>query len=377
MNLWKSQHLSAAIAPLLLVSGSRGSSLAAEKLELPEGFPLWQESVQVRVGIGYKDNVMLSSFDPQGSAFALASVDAMLFRLPWNNWQLSLMAMGRAAHYLDRSLDVDAEQDAMVSGELAWFLGHGWKSLSTLHYTFINQVMDVSTTYGASVPQQVLGHGLTVKQGVHKDAGRWWAELNLSGSRDFFREPLDSYWQAGPQLTVGRYYGHGSEVSLTYQAVPLIYDSREQTDSTGAPLAGTHLRYLPQTVELSWQQQLDQARRWRNTLRLSYESSQDNGAGYYDYEQYRAGEQLRYRAGKWEVSALASVSYYDFPNQPVSLTDPRQRHRTSIRAGLRGETSLSKHWRVFATYEYERSLSNWDVEQYEANTVSGGVEFAF
>lgn len=377
MNLKPHPRQSAVAALCLLALGGAFSLEAAEKLTLPEGFSLWRKSASLRVGVGYKDNVTLSSFDPKGSAFEMTSVDAMLFRLPWNDWQFNLMAMGSDARYLNKSIGIDTEQNAAATAQLTWFLGQNWRAVSTLQYIYMNQVMDVSATYGTAARQQVLGHGLIFKEGVRMDAGKYWVEINLSGSRYFFREPLDSYWQAGPQLTLGRSYGHGSEVSLSYQASPVLYDSRQQTDLTGQPVTGTHLRYLPQTTEVSWLHYWDQKRRWRSTTRLSFEASQDNGSGYFDYQQYRFTEQLRYRASGWEFSAQASLAYYDFPHQPVSTTDSRARHRSGFLATLRGEKSLSKHWRVYAAYDYERSFSNLDVEQYEANIVSGGIEFAF
>ena len=353
------------------------SLAAAEKLTLPEGFSLWRQSASLRVGVGYKDNVTLSSFQPQGSAFEMTSVDAMIFRMPWNDWQFSMMAMGSDARYFNRSIGIDTEQNAAASAQLTWFLGKKWRSVSTLQYIYMNQVMDVSATYGTAVRQQVLGHGVIFKEGLRKDAGKYWMELNLSGSRYFFREPLDSFWQAGPQLTLGRTYGHGSEVSLSYQAASVLYDSREHTDLTGLPVTGTHLRYLPQTAEVAWMHHWDAKRRWRSSTRLSFETSADNGSGYFDYQQYRLTEQLRYRVSGWELSAQATLAYYEFPHQPVSTIDSRARHRTSFVAGLRGEKRLSKHWRVYAAYDYEQSFSNLDVEQYEANTVSGGIELTF
>lgn len=377
MNLWQTPAKSTTAALFFCAVGSTGLSFAAEKRELPEGFPLWHPSASVRQSLGYKDNVTLSSSDSQESAFEVTGVEAMLFRLPWNNWQVSLMAMGSDTRYFDRSLDVDAEQNAVVSGEFAWFMGKGWKSVSTLQYVFFDEVIDVSATYGTSVPQQVFGHGLTFKQGMRKDVGPWWAALDLAGSRYFLREPLDGYWQPGPQLTLGRYYGHGSEVSLAYQVSPFVYDTREQADPTGASIPGTELRYLLQTAELSWQHFWDEPRRWRHTARLSFESNEDNGSGYYDYAQYRISEQVRYRAGGWELSAQVSLAYYDFPNQAVRAADSSPRHRTDFRATLRGEKSLAKHWRAHLACEREQSFSNSDVEPYEANTVSGGVEFEF
>jgi hypothetical protein len=216
-----------------------------------------------------------------------------------------------------------------------------------------------------------------MKQGIRKDAERWWVELGLFGTREFVRKPLDSYYQAGWQATLGYPYGNGSELSLACEGAPLFYDSRAQTGQTGAPLAGTQLRYLTQTVELGWQQQLDGSRRWRNSLRFIFESNQDNGAGFYDYAQYQIGEELRGRAGKWEFTVQASVAWFDFSNQPLSPADPEPRQRTSLRAGLRGERGLSERWRLFAAYDYESTLSNWNVEDYEASTVSAGLGLVF
>lgn len=371
----KRHHVSRAL--LISILSIALPSLAAERLELPEGFPLWQKSARVRVGVGYKDNVTLSSFDPQGSPFEITSAELMLFRLPWNNWQFSLMAVGSDARYFDDSVGVDAEQNAAVSSELAWFFGRGWKSSSTLQYAYINQVMDVSTTYGVSMRNQVRGHGLTFKEGVRKDFSPWWAEVTLSGSRYFFEEPLDDYYQFGPLLRLGRYYGHGSEISLQYQFSPLDYDTREQTDRAGKPMTGTSLRYSVQAVELSWQHCWDEQRRWRNLSRVGFESSEDNGSGYYDYGAWRATEQLRYRVPEWEISVQASVAYYRFPHQPAGLDDPSRRHRTSLNLTFRGERELSKHWRVYLACDYEKSFSNLDAEEYDASTFSSGIECAF
>ncbi len=361
---------------LFFVLGA-AASMSAEKLELPEGFSLWQRSAHLRVGAGYKDNVTLSHFDPPSSAFEMASADVMLFRLPWNGWDFSLMGVASDVRYFRESIGVDAEQNAAVSSQLGWFMSEGWKSTTALQYVFINQVMDVSAVYGAAVREQVHGHGITLTEGVRRDAAPWWAELSLLGSLYYFRQPLDDYWQAGPRISLGCYYGHGSEIGLSYQAFPQAYDSREQTDPTGAPVPGTRLRYWSQQAELSWQHNWDEQRRWRSITRCGFEHNQDNGSGYYDYLQYRIAEQLRYRAAGWDFSVQGALAYYDFPRQALSLTDPRLRHRTSIHLTVRGEKSLSKHWRICAAYDYERSLSNQQAEQYRANTASAGVDFEF
>jgi hypothetical protein len=242
---------------------------------------------------------------------------------------------------------------------------------------FINQVMDVSATYGTILRQQVFGNGITGTEAVRKDFGPNWAQLGFSVSRYYFREPIDDYWQGGPQLSLGRSYGHGSEVSLNYSANPILYDTREQTDTAGLPIPGTSLQFLLQTIGVSWQHYWDSQRRWRSTTRLDFGLNRDNGSGFYDYNQYVIGEHLRFKPGTWEFSVRVGAAYYDYPNQPVSPINPARRHRTQLVAALRVEKELSRHWKLFAAYDYEDSLSNLAVEQYDVNVGSAGVEFSF
>lgn len=353
----------------------RGDS--TNQLALPEGFSLWQESANLRVGAGYKDNVTLSSFAPQGSAFEMTSGEVMVFRMPWDNWQFVLFATGADVRYFDSDTGVDAEQNAAVSAQLTRFLGRDWRNLTTAQYTYVNQVMDISATYGVPVRQQVLGHGITGKEAVRKDLGRYWLQAELAVSRYYFQSPLDDYWQGGLELSAGRTYGHGSELSLSYRVDPMWYDTREQTDDNGFAVPGTHLRFLPQTLGLVWHHYWDEKRQWRSTTRMGGELLLDNGSGYFEDRQLRLGEQLRFRPPGWELSVQAGLAYHFFPDQPLSLTDPTKRERLNFQAGVRAEKTLARHWKVYAAYDYEQSFSNLNLEQYETHVGSGGVEFFF
>jgi hypothetical protein len=377
MDVWHWRRKSAATAFFLLLCGNWQGVGAEEKLELPEDFPLWQPSVSLHAGVGYKDNVTLSSFEPQGSGFETLNAEAMLFRLPWNNWEFAGFATATDTRYFDQSTGVDTEQNASASAQLGWFPGKNWKTSATAQYIFINQVMDVSETYGTPVRQQVFGQGVTGKATVRKDFRPWWTELELSLSRYFFREPLDDYWQSGPQLSLGRYYGHQSEVSLSYQITPLLYDTREQVDSLGLPIPDSHLRFLPQSVELAWRHNWDEQRLWRSTTRLVFSLNQDNDSGYFDYTEYRLVEELRFRPASWEFTLRTGVAYYDSPNQIIIPTAPPGYHRTLLDIGLKAERSLSRHWKVYAAYDFARSFSNSATEDYQSNTGSAGVEFTF
>ena len=346
-------------------------------VELPPGFSLWQPSLNVRAGLGYKDNLTLSSFAPQGSAFEKVSGEAMLLRLPWNNWQVNLFAVGSDTRYFDHSAGVDAEQTAATSAQFTWFPHDDWRSVTAVEYTYLNQVMDVSATYGSIARQQILGQGLTARQGVRADLGPWFGEANVAGSRYYYHAPLDDYWTFGPTARAGRYYGYASELSVAGSFLPQHYDTREQVGQDGIPLAGTSLRFVSRQIELAWLHYWDEPRRWRVSARASAERNTDNGTGYFDYWQYGLTGQLRWRPPGWGFTAGSGASYYDFDRQRVSLTDARIRRRTVITALLRAEKQLGNHWKVYAAYDYERSLSNARVEAYAAHTGSGGIEYEY
>ena len=74
---------------------------------------------------------------------------------------------------------------------------------------------------------------------------------------------------------------------------------------------------------------------------------------------------------------MGRVDYYDFAVQTVSATDLALRQKTVFSASLRADKHLGKSWKVFATYAYDRSLSNLTSDRYQANTTSVGVEYRF
>jgi len=350
---------------------------AADELELPPEIRIWHESASLRAGVGYKDNVTLSSTDPTGSAFEQAGLDLMIFRLPLNNWQFTFLGSANDIRYFDSSVGVDTEQNAAASAQLTWFPGRNWKNLTTLQYGYLNQVLDVSATQQMATRQQVLGHLFTIREGVRKEFAPYWVEGSLGVSRGFYGSPLDDFWQGGPQVTLGRSYGHGSELALAYQVQQMFFDTREQTDLDGNRVAGSSLEFTVHNVELNWQHHWDARRRWRSATRLYLELNFDNGPGYYDYSLYRLGEQLRYRSDTWEFNLQVSVGHYDFPNRAVAPGNPDTADRTTVLLTMRLEKKLSKHWKVYAGYDHEESLSNVPFERYGANVGVAGAEYAF
>ena len=86
---------------------------------------------------------------------------------------------------------------------------------------------------------------------------------------------------------------------------------------------------------------------------------------------------MRFRDGNWEITARAKVSYYDYSTQTVSATDTDLRRKTMVSLGLRVERKLTKHLKAHASYNWDRSLSNLEFDDYEASVVMGGLALMF
>jgi hypothetical protein len=340
--------------------------------------PLWYEDINVRAGFGYKDNVTLSSVNPQGSAFWTAGGDILVYRLPSGGWQLSGFASFDNVGYFDTSSGVNDEQTAVAMAQATKDLGQGWKMGLGASYTFQHQVFDVSATQTNQYTNtEVLGNSVVGRWFVRKDFKPYWVEADLSLMRQWLATPLDSFWQTGPQLTIGRSVGPGSDVTLSYQWLWVGFDTREQITAAGEAEPGTLLRFQTQIAELAWHQVWDERSHWHTVTRLGLDLNQDNGSGYFNFWEYRVAEQVKYKGKTWEISALGRADFYDFTVQTVSDTDPARRQKNLLSAGLRAEKHLGKSWKVFAAYAYDRSLSNLSSDRYQANTTSVGVEYRF
>jgi hypothetical protein len=345
----------------------------------PDDFkiPLWHGEVQVRGAMGYKDNVTLSATAAQGSAFWQSGVEAMAFRLPSGGWQCSGFLDATDIRYFN-SPSVDHEQQVVAVTEVVRQFGHDWKSALGFNYLYQNQVFDLSATYtNAAAIGQLEGHALTPRWNLRKELRPFWLEAEFSTTRQILRSPLDSYWQFGPRLTAGCNLSPRSEASLAYQWSWLDYDTREQVDAAGQSLTNTSLILQAHLVEVAWMQTWDEKRHWRTTTRAGFEAWTDNGSGFFDYDNYRLTQELRYRRERWEAKARIRVSHYGYLTQPLSAADPAHRRKTLLAAGLQAERQFAGHLRAFASYAWERSLSNLTFDDYEANVVSAGLAVTF
>ena len=344
---------------------------------IPDAPKLWIRDVELRASAGYKDNLTLSRTATEKSILFGSGADVTIARLPLDGKQFTLLLSVDDARY-PQSDQVTHEDIIVALAQFKVDTSSHWRLGLDARYVFQDQVVDTSITETNLTATLIRGNGVALIPNV-----RWmfthdtWLELSGTAQRQFYREPLDDYWEGGPKLMLGRDYGHRSSLTLAYSWNVRDYDTREQVSLSGTNLAGTSLEFLQHDVELAWRHNWDAPRHWRTATRLGFQDNQDNGPGFYDYRRYSASQQLRYVAPTWEIKAQGRVSFYDFEFQHISATDSDLRQKATVNVSLRGEKKLGRYWSLFAEYEYEQSLSNRTVDEYRANRVAGGLGVKF
>lgn len=338
---------------------------------------LWDKTINLRLGTGYKDNVLLSPNAATGSAFIASGLDVMLWRLPVEGTQFYFFFTGDDTRFLSGQ-EVKKEQSFIAQTQVKKEFGNHWKSALTLQYLYQDQVFDASTTETLFRTVKAQGHSLSIRPSIRRNmATNLWLEFEFIANRQFFKQPLDDYWQNGPKLTLGREYGSGSELNLSYELRNRAYDTREQTDSTGIAVTGSSLKFWQHDVELALRHHWDTNRHWRTVTKLGIELNQDNGSHYFDFDRYQISQQLRYRSDTWEVKGQAKVYRYDYRLQTISATDLTKRNKTLLVLNVRGEKKLTKSLKLFAELEHERSFANVSFDQYRVNTATAGIDWEF
>lgn len=349
------------------------SLLILKELKLP----LWNYSVELRGGMGYKDNVLLSHTEAEGSAFWLSAAEVLLFRLPSHGWQLNFFADFSDTRYFD-ARSVGDEQFALAVAQATKTFGAGWKSTLGLNYMYQNQVFDYSPTYATNVSVgQILGHTLTTRWALRKILGQGWVDGEMVGTRQYLEAPLDDYWQYGPRLAIGRTWGGGSELAFSYQFLHLDYDRRMQADESGGTITNSALALSTHSTELQFTQEWGKKQHLRTVTSLSYGLTRDNGAGYYDYDEYRLSQQLRFQGSGWEIIGRVRLGHYQYQEQALSAAAAELRRKTAIGLSLRVERRITSNLKAHASYAWERSISNLDFDDYQANVIVGGVVVTF
>jgi hypothetical protein len=202
-------------------------------------------------------------------------------------------------------------------------------------------------------------------------------ELKFVGVRQEFNQPLDDYWEFGPQLIYSKTYGHKSEAAASYTYDRRLYDTREELDLNFASIPGTSLSYQQHEFELGVNHSWDENRHWRSRARFLFEINDDSGPGFYDYKRFRLSHRLGYYGMDWHATLEGRILHYDYRVQPVDVGSDEIRANWEYIVSAHAEKIVWKKLSVFGDFEYELVDSNYALEEYDVTTVMGGVDWEF
>lgn len=353
-------------------------TVAADPVELPPDISLWDKSLNVRAGLGYNDNLLLSDVNHEESPFVTTGIEATLLRLPVDGTEVSVFLSGEDTRFWNGH-KLSKEELVFGQGQIKREFAADWNASFTLQANYIDTVLDASITETNLTPVLAEGYGFKGGPSLRRDfLKKYWAEIEFNVTRQFFAGPsLDDYWEFGPKLTLGRNYGNRSSIALSYQFNQRSYDDRTPVNADFTSETGKTLEYSRHELELAVRHNWDPQRRWRTITSFGWEFSEDNGSGYFNYYHYRFSQQVRYVAKMWEVKGQTTLNIYTYPNQLATSDSNDERYKTILVVNLRGERKLTQKVKLFAEYQYEQAFSNQTIGEYKANKVTGGIDWEF
>jgi hypothetical protein len=357
-------------------AGLSDTNLIADSVPLWTESMLWDEKVTVSSGAGYKDNILLSAFTPQGSGFFYNALDAMVLRVPLDGWKIVGGIVGDDMQYW-RDVGTGREDSFLGSFQADREFSGGWETGLEVRGLYEHEVLDISTSDATPATALVDGYTLTVQPSLRKKlVGDLWLKTGLPASRWLMASPLDDYWEFGPVVTAGYDFGERADVTASYSAT---YQPHDTWTAIPGAAGSPRLEIFQQQAEWAWHQYWDSRQRWRSTTRLVLAWRQDNGSGLFNYFSYKVAEDLRWQTVNWMIEASLDVANEDYPIQSAGFHDPETLSRTFWQASVEVERRIFKGLKSFAKWDYDQCVSNEDLgaENYQANTFSGGLRYEF
>jgi hypothetical protein len=338
---------------------------------------LWDRSINLRGALGYKDNLLLSDLQREGSAFWLSGVDFSLLRAGLDEGpSITLFASAEDRRYFS-SNEIEKEQLVLSQAKINQQVSDNWSVGAIAQYLYADQVFDASATEQLLETLPVKSHNVQVGP-ILTRTFPWNSELELklTGERQLFNEPLDDYWEMGTQLMFTKKYGNRSSASLSYTYDHRLYDTRNALELNRQPIPETKLRFDQHEFEFTLNHSWDEERHWRSRVRALFEINQDNGVGFYDYYRYRIINRFGYYGKDWQATLEGKILHYNYQKQPV-LGTTRVRQVWEYIGAVHVEKIIWRNLKLFADAEFETVHSNYELEEYKVKTVLAGVDWEF
>lgn len=343
---------------------------------------LWDTSLTVRAGAGYKDNPLLSPLDSADTPIGQFGLDLFILRLPVDAHRFTFYFSADYRPYFDPVPTVAGqpaarkEQMYVTQAAYKYQLAPAWQAGLTAQHYYTEQVFDASEIGGLAGTVRSVGHTFGLLPSLrYRRADGGYLGTEYVVNRQVFAGNISGFWEYGPRALAGWQYATNSSLELSVTLLDRPFESRTLTDILGTPLAGTLLTATDRREEVAWRHAWDASRHFQTTFRAYHLRREDNGDGFMDYDRYGFTGSLQARLGRWTARSTARWSTYDYDFQIVSIFNPVPRTRQDLEFEQRLEFRIGDTWRVYAEYLHERLRSNYPSDNYRANTVILGTEY--
>jgi hypothetical protein len=356
-----------------------GESLPPElQAELDKLLRTWQPSAAARTSLGWRDNVLLSPFDPIERGFARGELEAMLLRPMQNRWEFISFLNGDVLRYFSPPPEAGGEQQWSLHTEGRWQpVKPARLALKAAGY-LRDMVIDLSETEALRVvaPTRVRGGYATAATRV--TLGQFQVEPSVQVKRTDYRDYSGDYDEVRSGGRVEWRRSDALAISAGWFESHRGYDERTQFSASGRPLSGSRLRFRQKDGELKVRTGWAGGGEWKVTAYIGRLENRDRASGYFDYDQKRGRLDVDWTHASWRINLNADARRMDYLLQTVGagLTPP-PRISDDHEITLRTERELNSSWMIFGEHRWERSRSNEIEFRFKANTVLAGVQRSF
>ena len=324
----------------------------------------WTASAELTGTIGYKDNLLLSSYAPESSAFAGAAADLMWWHLPQGpvDYVVYLNADGR--RYFSGQA-VDHEAFAALFGEWRRRLPDQGQFAFDLRGFYSDRVLDISDTAVQRVVAPIKVSGVNTGPVLRWNfSPRWWGEWSALGAQTAYAGAANNHAAAEGGAKLGFKASEHWSAVFAAQRRERAYVRRRQYSVSGRELEGTRLRVVED--ESTFRLEYERAS-LQTSLRAAHVRFADNGIGYLGYRRDRLASEVEWKQGDWRWELEASVARKIYAVQTVGfgIVTPYRRE-DEVATRLRVERRINARWLALVELSTERVRSNDALSAYHS-----------
>src|SRR5205807_660447 len=132
------------------------------------GISVWDKTLNLRVGLGYKDNLLLSEINREASPFVTGALEASLLRLPIDGTQVLAFISGEDTRYWEGHR-LPKEQLIFGQAQIKRQLPADWTIGITLQSVYHDTVFDASITETNLTPVRAKGYSFKAAPSVRRE----------------------------------------------------------------------------------------------------------------------------------------------------------------------------------------------------------------